>query len=400
MKNIILFDDETREALLPFSYTRPVAEIPVGFLSIAQKWQYHFDAPVSYITQDYLSRKYPIEIADDNLIINASALPNDKIVALIKQLDPNESLMQEDELIAARLNSHQFDLLIKDDFLEELIGYEIKDEDAFRKVNHIWEITQFGKEESILDYKLMTSAKTSQEISDTNGLVNKNQIFLEEGVQMEHCLLDASSGPIYISKNAVVLQGSMLKGPIFLGEGTVVKMGAKIYGSTFIGPNCKVGGEIKNSVFIANSNKSHDGYIGDSVIGAWCNLGADSNCSNLKNNYGEIKIWNYGSESFENSAQQFAGLFLGDHCKTAIATKFNTGTVAGIFSNIYGDGFHDKFIPSFSWGADHEYQFEKAIDTLKKVYERKNKTLDEIEIFILEFIFQYTSKFRSKKENG
>jgi len=400
MKNIILFDDETREALLPFCYTRPVAEIPVGFLTISQKWQKHFNVPISYITQDYLSQKYPIEIAEDNLIINASALPNDKIVALINQLEPNESLMQENELIAARLNSHQFDLLIKDDFLEELIGYEIKDESSFRKLNHLWEINQFGKEESSLDYKLITKGKESKAISKTNGLVNEGQIFLEEGVQMEHCLLDASDGPIYISSNAVILQGAMLKGPIFIGANSVIKMGAKIYGSSFIGPNCKIGGEVKNSVFIGNSNKAHGGYIGDSVIGAWCNIGADTNCSNLKNNYSDIKIWNYATDSFENSGQQFAGLFLGDHCKAAIATKFNTGTVTGIFSNIFGNSFHDKFIPSFSWGEDQEYQFGKAVETLKKIYKRKNKELDEIEIFILEFLFQYTSKYRSKIENG
>ncbi len=389
MRNVILFDDDTWEQLLPLTFTRPLADIRCGILTIKEKWERHLDANVSFITQEYLSDRFPIEISDDNLVIAGNTLPNARLVRLINELGMNEALMFEDELIAARLSRAQFDHLIHNEQIDELDGYHIN-ETPVERIQWPWQIFEYTGTEIDRDYKLLTKGKNSQALDSTSVWEGKD-IFVEEGASVKHCIIDASEGPVYIGKSAVMLAGSIIKGPFALGNNGVVKMGAKIYGPTSIGPGSKVGGEIKNCVFFANSNKSHDGYLGNSVIGEWCNLGADTNTSNLKNDYGEVSLWNYSSESYTPTGLQFCGMIMGDHSKAGINSMFNTGTVVGVSCNVFGGGFQPRHIPSFSWGGGNElqpYRVEKAIEVGRRVMSRKNLEFDTD----MENIFNYLAK--------
>lgn len=396
MKNVILFDSDTRENLLPLTFTRPVADLRIGVLTISEKWAKRLNAKVSYITQDYLTKKYPINISEDNFVINGSVLPSDWLCRLIEQLEFNEALLQNGELIAARLNEAQFENLINDKEIEELQGFDVE-ETPFIKISNLWELfTQNGKaiEE---DFKLLTENRTSQEISATNTVLGKENIFVEEGAYIEGAILNAQTGPIYIGRNAKVMEGAMLRGPIALCDNASIKMGAKIYGATTIGPHSKVGGEVSNSVITGYSNKGHDGYLGNSVLGSWCNIGADTNTSNLKNNYAEVKLWNYTAERFLPTGQQFCGLIMGDHSKCGINTMFNTGTVIGVFANVFGAGFPRNFIPSYSWGGANGYStytIQKAFETAERVMARRDKALEEEEQLILEHIFRQSAPHR------
>ena len=350
MKNVILFDSDARENLLPLTYTRPVAKLRLGILTISEKWKKWLNAEVSYITQDYLTKKYPIKISEDNFVINGSVLPSDWLFRLVEQLEFNEALLQNGELIAARLNESQFEHLIHDEEIEELQGFDVE-ETPFIKISNLYDL--FTKNDQAIreDFKLLTKGRESQAISDTNKIIGAENIFIEEGASVECAILNADEGPIYIGKNARVMEGVMIRGPFALCDHSTVKMGAKVYGATTVGPHSKIGGEVSNSILTGYSNKSHDGYLGNSVLGEWCNIGADSNTSNLKNNYAEVKLWNYESERFLPTGQQFCGLFLADHSKCGINTMFNTGTVVGVSANIFGSGFPRNFIPSFSWGG-------------------------------------------------
>lgn len=396
MENIILFDNETREQLLPFTYTRPVCEIRLGILTIREKWERWLNGKASYITQDYLSEKYDITIADKNYIINGSVLPNLELFQLIKGMGNNEALLKNGELIVAKLDSRQFEILMEEDDIEELIGYEIGDINLL-KVNHLWDIFLLNDQAIRLDFELLTKDRTSAPISSTNQVLGEENVFLEEGVEMECCILNATTGPIYIGKEARVLEGTAIRGPVAFCDDARAKMLSKIYGATTIGPSCRVGGEIHNSVLFGFSNKGHDGYLGNAVIGEWCNLGADTNNSNLKNNYTEVKVWDYGSESFAKTGQQFAGLFMGDHSKCGINTMFNTGTVVGVGANIFGAGYPRNFVPSFSWGGTKGYmthKTDKAFETAEAMMKRRGKELDTMERVILIKIFEDSSKFR------
>ena len=397
MNNIILFDDESREHLLPLTYTRPVAELRVGILTIKEKWEKHMNGSASYITQEYLGEKYPIFISEENYVINGSVLPNERLVRLIQQLEFNEALLYKDELIATKLNVKQFDRLIEGGNIDELAGYDIKDT-PISKVNKLWNIFQLNGQEIEMDFKILTDGRESQPISESNTVVNPDQIFVEEGAEVECAILSAKNGPIYIGKNAQIMEGSMIRGGFALCENAVVKMGAKIYGPTTIGPFSKVGGEVNNSVILGYSNKAHDGFIGNSVIGEWCNLGADTNTSNLKNNYAEVKLWNYTREGFEKTNVQFCGLVMGDHSKCGINTMFNTGSVVGVSTNIFGDGYPRNFVPSFCWGGTHgftTYRLDKAMEVAEVVMKRRNQKVSELDEAIMKNIFSQSSKYRS-----
>ena len=395
--NIILFDDEIREQLLPLTFTRPVCELRVGILTIKEKWEKWMKAKVSYITQDYLAGKYPIDYGDENLVINGSALPSSQLCHLLGQMDFGEAYLEGEELIAAKLDARQFERLIHDKDIGELKGFDLGSTD-YIKINHLWDIFNKNGEALKADFDLLTTGRTSQAISPTNRVLGGENIFIEEGAEVEFAILNAKDLPIYIGKNATILEGCMIRGGLAMGEGSVLKMGAKIYGPTTLGPHCKVGGEVKNVVFQAYSNKGHDGYLGNAVIGEWCNLGADTNCSNLKNNYADVKLWNYASSRFEQSHQQFCGLIMGDHSKCGINTMFNTGTVIGVSSNIFGSGFPRNFVPSFAWGGARgftSYRNDKAFDTIERVMARKGKTFDVEERLILLRVYEETMKYRA-----
>lgn len=395
--NIILFDDDNWQNLLPLTFTRPISELRIGILTIKEKWEKMLNGQGSYITQDYLSDKYSLTIADENYLINSSFLPHKTLLKYISSLQINESIYLGEELICAKIPGQKIkDLASDGDILSSLKTIDVGlDKDLhMTRVTQPFHLFQYNDTELKLDFSLLTHDKTSKPLSSTNIIIgNPNNIFLEEGATVEGCFLNTQEGPIYLGKNSYVMEGSMIRGSFAACDNSTVKMGAKIYGATTIGPYCKIGGEVNNCVFLANSNKGHDGFLGNSVIGEWCNLGADTNNSNLKNNYLPVKLWSYTTKRFEDTGLQFCGLIMGDHSKSGINTMFNTGTVVGVASNIFGSGFPRNFIPSYSWGGASGFilhKWEKVIETAQIVLQRRNNPLTELDINILEHIYRQT----------
>ena len=398
MKNIILFDPDTRDQLLPLTFTRPVGEIRVGISTISEKWANQFNGHVSYITQDYLSEKYPIEISDDNFVVNGAVLPNSELCKLINDLNNNEAFQKNGELIAARLDRLQFQNLMEDNDIEELVGFELEGA-TFDVINNVWDIFSLNNKAIHDDFKLLTEGRTSAPLSKTNQIIgDASLIFLEEGAIVECAILNTKKGPIYIGRDAEIMENCTIRGPLAMCEHSLLKMGAKIYGATTLGPHCKVGGEVNNAVLFGYSSKAHEGYLGNSVIGEWCNIGADTNTSNLKNTYEEVKLWDYTKNSFAKTGLQFLGLIMGDHSKCGINTMFNTGTVVGVSANIFGAGFPRNFIPSYSWGGPQGYEtydIKKAFYTIERVFARRELTLNQEDRAILKHIFEITAQYRS-----
>ncbi len=388
--NYILFDGNVREALLPFTYTRPVADIRVGILTIREKWEKYLGYATTTITEDYLGEKYPMVEMQENVLINASFLPNKKLVAIVESLKENEAVFYDDEVIAFFAKETQEEV----DF--STYKHIHFDGDVIR-IEKTWDIFSYNDAAIKADFDFITEGRKSQPISSTNKVINPDNIFIEEGAKVEHAILNAADGPIYVGKNAEIWEGSIIRGSLALCEHATVKLGAKIYGGTTAGPFCKIGGEISNSVLFGYSSKGHDGFLGNSVLGEWCNLGADTNNSNLKNNYAKVKLWNYEAEGFEQTGLQFCGLIMGDHSKTAINTMFNTGTVVGVNSNVYVPGFPRNFVPSFSWGGANgfsSYTTKKAFEVAKVVMARRGIEFGEEEAKILSHVFELTKKWR------
>ncbi|MBT8234391.1 MAG: glucose-1-phosphate thymidylyltransferase [Saprospiraceae bacterium] len=399
MKNIILFDDEKWPNFLPITYTRPICELRVGILTIKEKWEKHLNGVASYITQDYLSDKYPIDISKDNIVINSRWLPNPEFISLINGLELNDALLIEDTLVAARMDDKQFERLIDNKEIEQLKGIDIsKNKNKFIEITQIFELNNINKEELEKDFQLLTRYKKNHLTQEGNTLVNENNIFAEEGAKIQGAYLNATDGPIYIGKNAQIMEGSLIRGPFALCESSVIKMGSKIYGGTTIGPFSKIAGEVSESIIIGYTNKAHDGYLGNSYLGSWCNLGAGTNVSNLKNNYTKVKIWDFVNDKFKDTGLQFCGLIMGDHSKAGISTMFNTGTVVGVSANIFGSGYPRTFIPSFSWGGTKGYKtylLNKSFETAEVTMKRRNQKLDEKSKIILEHIFHNSSVYRT-----
>ncbi|KAB8153134.1 glucose-1-phosphate thymidylyltransferase [Kordia sp. TARA_039_SRF] len=388
--NYILFDGTVRNALLPFTFTRPVADIRVGILTIREKWEAHLGGTTTTITEEYLSEKYPMVELEENVMINASFLPNAELVAMIQGLTEKQAILSGDEIIAFHATDQQDEV----DFdTYEVISYE---EDCLR-IEHTWDI--FSKNAAAIqaDFELITKDRTSQPIPATVNVISPENIFIEKGAKLNFCTLNASSGPIYIGKNAEIMEGCVVRGALAMCENAVLKLSAKIYGATTLGPYCKVGGEVNNSVLMGYSNKGHDGFLGNSVLGEWCNIGADSNNSNLKNNYAPVRLWSYETENFAKTGLQFCGLMMGDHSKCGINTMFNTGTVVGVNANIFGSGFPRNFVPSYSWGGASgftTYLTKKAFEVAKVVMARRNVEFTEQDEAILTHVFEETKKWR------
>lgn len=391
--NYILFDESNvRTNLLPLTFMRPVADIRIGILTIREKWEKMLKAKTSTLTDSYLSQKFPIVKETENVLINGSICPTEEIIAAIKKLKPNQTVINNDLIIALHVSEEELDNM-GDGGAEGI--EEISVEESPLKVGHVWDI--FAKNDYAIreDFKLLTKGKKSQPLSDTNNLLGENQIFAEKGAKVEFATLNATSGPIYIGADAEIMEGAVIRGPFALGAGAQVKMAAKIYGPTTVGPMCRVGGEINNSVLFGYSNKSHDGFLGHSVIAEWCNLGADTNTSNLKNTYDDVRLWSYSKRTFVNTHLQFCGLIMGDHSKCAINTMFNTGTVVGVNANIFGPGFQRNFIPSFTWGgvSGHaNYDLKKAIEVAEIVCKRRNVRLEEVDKDLLTSVYNLTLK--------
>ncbi|TAF72182.1 MAG: glucose-1-phosphate thymidylyltransferase [Flavobacterium sp.] len=390
--NYILFDGPARNALLPFTFTRPVADILVGIMTIRQKWELHLGSTTTTLTEEYLSDKYPMVELEGNVMINASFLPNAILAELVSNLEPNQAIFKKDEIIAFYTSENQEEV----DFdTYEIIEYN----DDCITIENTWDI--FSKNDVAIreDFELLTQDRRSQPIPKSVNVIAPENVFIEEGAKLEYVTLNASSGPIYIGRDTEIMEGSVIRGPFALCDNAQVKMASKIYGATTIGPYSRVGGEVKNVVIFAYSNKGHDGFLGDSVLGEWCNIGADSNNSNLKNNYEEVRLWSYQTEGFAKTGLQFCGLMMGDHSKCGINTMFNTGTVVGVSANIFGSGFPRNFVPSFSWGGASgftTYLTKKAFETAKLVMSRRNIVFDEKEAAILEHVFEVTKKYRKE----
>ena len=390
--NYILFDSDVRNSLLPFTYTRPVAEIRIGILTIREKWEFFLGYTTTTITEEYLEAKYPMVELNENILINASFLPTKNLVNQVRKLSKNQAIFQGEQIVAFFTSDTQenvdFDSYEQLKFQEDLI-----------QIKHTSDIFSLNDKAIQADFDLLTEGRTSQPIPDGVHTIQKQNIFIEQGATVSYSSLNASKGPIYIGKDSEIMEGCLVRGPFALGENSILKMGTKVYGATTLGPYCKVGGEINNSVLFGYSSKGHEGFLGNSVLGEWCNIGADSNSSNLKNNYAEVKLWNYENERFTNTGLQFCGLIMGDHSKCGINTMFNTGTVVGVSANIFGSGFPRNFIPSYSWGGAAGftiYQMKKVIEVAKVVMNRRDLELSETEISILQHVFDETSKFRAK----
>ncbi len=389
--NYILFDGTVRNALLPFTYTKPVADLRIGILTIREKWEKLLGFTTTTLTEEYLEEKYPMVELEQNILINASFLPTIALIEKVKNLKENQAIFKNEEVIAFFTNESQ-----------EVVNFENYEQEEFifdlLQIKKTWDIFSLNDQAISDDFELITKGRKSQTIPVGVHCINKKNIFIEEGAEILFSNLNASKGPIYIGKDSLIMEGSLIRGPFSLGEHSVIKMGAKIYGATTVGPHCTVGGEVNNSILMKYSNKGHDGYLGNSVLGEWCNLGAGTNISNLKNNYAEVKLWSYETERFAKTGLQFCGLMMGDHSKCAINTMFNTGTVIGVSANIYGSNFPRNFIPSYSWGGAAgftTYQINKAKETADLVLKRKNLEFNEVEQRILEHVFEITEKYRN-----
>lgn len=388
--NYVLFDESRRNNLLPLTFVRPVADIRFGILTIREKWELYLKSTTSSLTQDYLAEKFPLVKEKDNLIINGAVCPNENLISKIKELEPGQALISGDTILAMFLNEEDF--TGQSNSIQEIEA----DCDCLQIVN-TWDIYSKNAEAIRLDFDLLTKGRKSALLPAHCIAFAPENIFIEEGAQVLATTLNASDGPIYIGKNAVIMEGCNLRGPLAICNDAQVKMGAKLYGGTTIGPHSRVGGEINNSVIFGYSNKAHDGFLGHSVIAEWCNLGADTNTSNLKNTYDNVKLWNYADETFVDTNQQFCGLIMGDHSKCGINTMFNTGTVVGVSANIFGSGYQRNFISSFKWGGTagfKEFHTNKAIEIAKAVYRRRNLEFGEVDERILENVFNLTHNYR------
>jgi UDP-N-acetylglucosamine diphosphorylase/glucosamine-1-phosphate N-acetyltransferase len=390
--NFILFDSSVRNSLLPFTFTRPVADIRIGVLTIREKWEKFLGFTTTSITEEYLEAKYPMVELEENVLINASFLPTKSLVEQVRNLSENQAIFKGEEVIAFFTSDTQEDV----DFT---LYKQIECSGDVLQLKNTWDIFSLNDKAIKADYDLITQGRTSAPIPEGVHAINKENIFIEEGATISFSSLNASTGPIYIGKDSEIMEGCLVRGPFAMCEHSVLKMGAKVYGATTLGPYCKVGGEVNNSVLFGFSNKGHEGFLGNSVLGEWCNVGADTNTSNLKNNYAEVKLWDYHKERFTNTGLQFCGLMMGDHSKCGINTMFNTGTVIGVSANIFGSGFPRNFIPSFSWGGAAgftTYQLNKVIEVAKVVMKRRELDWSEIDEKILQHVFDETAKNRAK----
>lgn len=395
---VVLFDGHEWKDLLPLTYTRPVAELRIGIDTIREKWDNALNITCSILTQPYLQQKYSLPASEAVIAINASFLPNDRLLDNIYKLESGNAILIADKIVAVYLEESQLQ-----DFYERrfdnlnLRSLPVFDWSDSVHIRYPWDLITFNGNVMQSDFARITKGRSSAPISGTNRLLGDN-IFAEEGVVAEYATFNTTSGPVYLGKNSEVMEGAMIRGGLALGEGSSIKMGAKLYGPSTFGPHCKIGGEVTNCIFQEYSNKGHDGYLGNSYVGAWCNFGADTNSSNLKNNYKKVSAYSHRLEGPVDTGLQFLGLIMGDHSKTGINTMLNTGTVIGVSSNVFGAGFPSTFIPSFTWGGSENselYVLEKALEVAQTVMLRRNMVMTDDDRKILTEVFEQTLKYRT-----
>jgi UDP-N-acetylglucosamine diphosphorylase / glucose-1-phosphate thymidylyltransferase / UDP-N-acetylgalactosamine diphosphorylase / glucosamine-1-phosphate N-acetyltransferase / galactosamine-1-phosphate N-acetyltransferase len=384
--NIILFEDiKYRNQLKPLTLTRPIGNLRLGILTINEKWEKLLQTRVSYLTESYLQKKFVYRAEKQNRYINSSFLPTPALKKLIQSLNFGEVIKCKNEVVAYCSDKYG-------DYNEDKI-IQLKPKDA-KVLRSLPDLFLLNANEISSDFKLITENRKSIKIADphTRTYAEKN-IFIEKGADIKASILNAEKGPIYIGENAIVQEGSVIIGPAAIGQNSMVAFGARIRPNTTLGQGSRVGGEVGNSIFYGNSNKAHDGFLGNSYIGEWCNLGANTNNSNLKNDYKEVSLYNYHEKTLVNSGEIFCGTFIGDFTKAGISTMFNTGTVVGVCSNVFGSGFQAKFIPSFSWGGNAEgyasYRFDKAKEVINATLARRDMQLSTEDIKILKHILEH-----------
>lgn len=397
MPNLILFDlPDIRQHLLPLTYTRPVADLLTGILTLRQRWEFLLKQSASSYSEPYLQNKFKLHIHDHNLVIASHIKPSPQLIQYIQtETQPDTLYFSQNKWVWGNISQKNWQAFVRQDYSP----FHLRTMDIpIDSISACWQIFQSCDADLRFDFSLITQGRFSQPLADDNQLIGPaNQLFIEDGALVHGTILNTTSGPIYIGKNAEIMEGALIRGPFALGMHSQVKMGAKIYGATSLGPHTKAGGELNNVVVFGFSSKAHDGFLGNAVIGEWCNLGADTNNSNLKNNYAPVKLWNYASQKFENTGLQFCGLIMADHSKSGINTMFNTGTVVGVSANIFGAGFPRNFIPSFAWGGPQGlsiYQLETALQTASLVYQRRGVSFDETEIAILREVFIRSASYR------
>lgn len=390
--NLILFDDPLlRVELFPFTMTRPTGNLRVGIMTIDEKWSARLGVPASFLTEAYLQHKFPLRADTDNLLINGALCPDDELLRAIDRLEPEETLVSGDTILASRTEKPAWPVLPG----ARTVAYA----NPFVLISKPWKIFEENAAQIRADLPVVIRGRVSCTIDDPHtAIYGAENLFVEEGVTVRAAIINAERGPVYLGRNTTIHEGAVVRGAFALCEGAEVNVGAKIRGDTTIGPYCKVGGEVAAAVLHGYSSKAHDGYLGCSVIGEWCNIGADSNTSNLKNNYETVKLWNHSTRDFQDTGLQFCGLMMGDHSKCSINCMFNTGTVVDVFANVFGEGFVHKYIPSFSWGGTHQlttYKIEKAIETMKRVMGRRNIQPTETDIELLTRIYEQTASQRT-----
>ncbi len=381
---IILFDNPLRRSLLPFTYTKAVADIRFGILSMKERWALLSQEAVLVHTEKYLQPLYGQVATGDHLWIDAAVVPDTFLAAQILSLEAGACLMDEKGLIAGRMtiDPSSFDAYRYDEYF-----IKVNDHPSVKRIEHPWQLMQWNDIMLQADFAWVTKGRTSQSIPASVHVLQPEAIFIEEGAELNFCTLNASAGPIYIGKNTEIMEGSVIRGPFALGEGSVIKMNSRIYGATTLGPSCMGGGEIKNTVMMGYSNKAHDGYLGDSVVGEWCNFGAGSTNSNIKNTAGIVKIWDIDTNTYVEVGQK-CGLIMGDYSRASINASINTGSMIGVCCNVYGAGLLPTIIPNFSWGVSGtKYEFEKALSDMDNWKKLKGQSLTETETSVLTFIF-------------
>ena len=369
---------------LPLTFTRPVVELRIGILTFQERWKKLLEIEdIAFLTEDYLQEKFKKPESKESLLIVPNFLPTESVLEQIKKIKQGEALIYQNEVIAAKLNMRDFSLsqITKMTDVEGELLFVKSPSDIFT----------YNQQFLDYDFEILTRNRKSQELSETNNFLgDKKDLFIEEGAEIEFATLNCKTGKIYVGKNAEIMEGTMIRGSLALCEGSKINMGAKVYGATTIGPYSKVGGEVNNIVIFGYSNKGHEGFVGNSVIGEWCNLGADTNSSNLKNNYANVKLWNYRLLKFVDTGLQFCGLIMGDHSKSAINTQFNTGTVVGVAANIFKTGFPPNLVKSFSWGGmngDESYRLDKVFEVMERVMQRRKVDLTDVDKNIISHLY-------------
>lgn len=396
---IVLFDNpHIYENLLPLSYTRPVAAFRIGIVTIREKWQHFLPGEYCYSPKDYLKEKFPCNCGDEVcLFVAGNILPDEDCVAEAASLETGDALKDEFGLWAFKGTEAEFDAMRWQG------GRPSKS--TPRRVNYVFDTFRFNAEEICNDFKWLTAGRKGLPLDPSNLIIGnptdengEPMIFIEDGASIEGAVINVKNGPVYVGKNSQIMEGSSVRGPLALCDNAKIKMGSKIYGGCTFGPYCKVGGEIDNSVLFGYSNKAHDGYLGNAVIGEWCNIGAGTNSSNLKNDYSKIRIWNYEKQSFMRTDLQFCGLIMGDHSKAGINCMFNTATVVGVGVNFHGAGFPRQFIPSFLNGSPEGGYTDVPIDTFmtiaRRVMSRRNLELNDVDRRIFEEIYKSAARFK------